>query len=292
MCAHLGYTGGMSSASLDESLLPHEHERLSMDEAALRAPTEALRFGFVNSPVGTHGSRTIILMELRLLFAACSASATLQDYRSAVIENNILLKGTAATRRESFRRLRELYALSGDALLFRALRELWTDRDAQPLLALLCACARDPLLRATAGTILITPLHAPVTPHMLSRAVDEVFPGRYNPTSLANIGRHTASSWKQSGHVRGRLRAIRSAAASQPTTVAYALLLGYLCGARGDALFETLWARLLDAPVYVLRNQAVAASHLGWIDYRHSGDVTDIGFRHFLVESKVGRPDE
>ncbi len=150
------------------------------------------------------------------------------------------------------------------------------------MLALLCACARDPLLRATAETILTTPLHAPVTPHMLSKAVDDIFPGRYNPTSLANIGRHTASSWKQSGHVRGRLHAIRSTAESRPTTVAYALLLGYLCGARGDALFGTLWARLLDAPVYVLRSQAVAASRMGWIDYRHSGDVTDIRFRHFL----------
>jgi hypothetical protein len=147
----------MSSISLYAPQSPREHdehERSSRDGAALQIPSEAISYGFVNSPVGTHGSRTIILMELRLLLAACSAAATLQEYRSAIVEDNILLKGTVATRRESFRRLRELYALNGDALLFRALRELWTDREAQPLLALLCACARDPLLRATAETIL------------------------------------------------------------------------------------------------------------------------------------------
>jgi hypothetical protein len=72
----------------------------------LSVPIHALEYGFSNDPVGTHGSRTIMLAELRLLLAACPACASVQRYRSAIVDDNVLLKETAATRRESFRRLR------------------------------------------------------------------------------------------------------------------------------------------------------------------------------------------
>jgi len=249
----------------------------------LEIPEQALRYGFVNSPVGTHGSRTIILTELRALFAACPASTELDGYRTAIVDDNVLLKKTETTRRESFRRLRELYALDSGVLLFRALRDLWdADTAAQPLLALLCACARDIILRGTAEVILATPLNAPVTPQAIAKAADESLPGRYNAMSLANIGRHAASSWQQSGHLSGRLHKVRSCAEARPASVAYALLLGYLCDARGEGLFHTLWRRFLDTLVPALHSQAIMASQLGWIDYRHSGNITDIGFRYFL----------
>ena len=67
----------------------------------------------------------MMLVELRLLLAARPETACLEDYRAAVIDENVLGKGTLATRRDSFRRLRELYALRPETLLFRALRDLW-----------------------------------------------------------------------------------------------------------------------------------------------------------------------
>lgn len=170
-------------------------------------PKQALPYGFVNSPVGTHGSRTIMLAKLRLLFAACSSSTGLDGYRVAIVDDNVLLKNTDATRRESFRRLRELYALDPNTLLYRALRELWdAETAAQPLLGLLCACARDIILRGTAEAILAAPLHAPVTPQAIAKAAEESLPERYNATMLANIGRHAASSSGSSGVARPRSR--------------------------------------------------------------------------------------
>ena len=225
----------------------------------------------------------MMLSELRLLLGACPVSSGQEDYRVAIVQDNVLLKKTQSTRRESFRRLRELYAVKPQALLFRALRDTWDmDMQAQPLLALLCAVARDPLLRATAELILSTPQGDIVTPQQISEAARSNFPGRFNPTMLANIGRHAASSWQQSGHLAGRLTKVRSRAECGPAAVAYALLMGYLCGDRGEALFETLWRRLLDAPAHVLHDQAFVASQQGWIEYRHSGMVTEISFRHLL----------
>jgi hypothetical protein len=81
---------------------------------------------------------------------------------------------------------------------------------------------------------------------------------------------------------------VRAAAACGPAATAYALLLGYLCNARGAALFETYWARITDAPMARLHEQAFAASRLGWLEYRHAGDVTDVRFAYLLREDAAG----
>jgi len=246
-------------------------------------PPDAIRFGLANDPVGTHGSRTIMLSELTALLAACSATAAPEDYRAAIIEENVLGKKTTATRKESARRLRELYGLDLDRPIYRAMRDLWdADEAARPLLALLCAAARDPILRSTGDVIVEAATAALITPQQLEVATETAFPARYNPMMLANIGRHAASSWQQSGHLEGRRPKYRSRAISRPASVAYAILLGHLCGARGDGLFTTIWARLLDAPPHVLRDQALAAARMGWIEYRSAGSVTEVSLPHLL----------
>lgn len=253
----------------------------------LTVPETALQFGFLNNPVGTHGSRTIMLKELQLLLTTCPLHTMYDQFRTAVVDTNVLLKNTTSTRKESFRRLRELYAIDEGVLLFRALRDLWDeDEEAQPLIAILCASARDSILRASAKLILSTPQEHQVTPQMIEKVTEESFPNRYNPTMLANVGRHAASSWQQSGHLRGRLKKIRDQADSRPTAVAYALMLGHICGERGDNLFRTLWAQLLDAPEHTLRDQAQQASRLGYLEYRHAGTITEISFHHLLRSEK------
>lgn len=253
----------------------------------LEFPAATAAAGFANGPGGTHTSRTMMLAELRLLLAACPPSASPADYRAAALEENVLLKATQTTRQRTLRGLRELYALDRSKPVFRALRDLWdADAEAQPLLALLCAVARDRLLRASSEVILATPVGVPVTSQMLAEAVKEQLPGQYNAGTLAKIGRNAASSWTQSGHLSGRVKKLRAQATSRPAAVAYQLFLGHLTDVRGEALFETLWARLLDAPAHVLREQAVAASRLGWIEYRHTGGVTEISFRHLLREAR------
>src|SRR5215213_8304738 len=130
-----------------------------------------------------------MLRELRQLLATTPRDATYDDYRRAVVNDNVLGKRTMATRKESLRRLRELYGLSPEVPLFRALRELWVaNPDAQPILAFLCASARDPILRASMEMVLQSPQGTQVTPQMIEEVTANAFPGRYNPTMLANIG--------------------------------------------------------------------------------------------------------
>ena len=247
------------------------------------SPPAGYLAGISEQPMGTHLSRTIMLTDLRRLLAALPASADAFAYRSAVVDENLLLKPTVSTRKISLNRLRELYLLDPRVLLFRALSDLWSDdREAQPLLALLCAMARDPLLRASAELIIALPLGEPVTPQQLTQVVSMAFPDRYSPASLRSMGKNLASSWQQAGHLSGRRAKIRARAHCRPNAVVYALLLGYLQGARGAALFQTLWARLLDLPLHALHTQAQAAAQRGWLEYRRAGDVVEVGFRHLL----------
>lgn len=246
-------------------------------------PVSALAFGFENDPVGTHISRTIMLADLRRLLAVCPPATDPGTYYAAVVDDNVLLKPTVTTRRRSIRRLKELYRLDRNVVLFRALRDLWdADTSAQPLLAMLCAVATDPLLRCTADLLLSLPVDAEVTPQQFEAVVKEDFPNRYSPASLASIGRNVASSWQQSGHLRGKLHKFRVHTECRPPALVYALLLGALQDVQGEALFTTLWCRLLDTPGHVLQSQAVAASQRGWLEYRRAGSVTEVGFRYLL----------
>ena len=60
------------------------------------------QYGFVNETGGAHSSRTMMLADLRLLLAACSPSASLEDYRSAIVDENVLLKKTMLHARFPF----------------------------------------------------------------------------------------------------------------------------------------------------------------------------------------------
>lgn len=237
---------------------------------------------------GTHTSRTILLQELRRLLGAVPAAADPAEYLDAVIEQNVLGKKTLSSRQRTHRYLRELYALDSDVSLFRALRDLWDeDSEAQPLLAMLSSLARDPSLRATSAAVLPEAPGTPVAALDLQQALMNRYPGNYSAAVANKVGRNAASSWTQSGHLVGHIGKTRAHATCRPPAVAYALLLGHLDGAVGEGLFDTFWVRILDAPLGVLHEQAFAASQRGWVDFRHGGGVTDVGFS-FLCREPMG----
>src|SRR3954449_3307929 len=104
---------------------------------------------------GPNTSHTIVIGALAALLDAVPATATQVEYERAALEGNVLGKETEGARRRTFRYLKELYLLRPDALLFRALRDLWDDdQGARPLLAGVCALARDPVFRASSTAII------------------------------------------------------------------------------------------------------------------------------------------
>jgi hypothetical protein len=115
-------------------------------------PTSAAlkTFGLKFSSGGAHISRTMMLAELGTVLASVAQGSDAIVYREAILQRNVLGKTTDSTRQKSLRHLRELYALDETTPIFGALRRLYaTDPAGLPLLAVLVAWARDPLLRAT-----------------------------------------------------------------------------------------------------------------------------------------------
>jgi hypothetical protein len=209
------------------------------------------------------------------------------------MDENVLGKQTMSGREWAFRQLRRFYAFDPSTLLFRALRDLWNhDEAGQPLLAALCALCRDPVLRISSTVILEADVGTVVGPEDFDAAIEDAYPGAYKESTRRTTAQKVASSWAQAGHlvIEGPKRKVRTRAACTPATVAYALMLGHLQERRGQALFETLWARLLDRPASQLAELAATASQLGMIEFRYGGGVVEVGFSHLLrpFEDELG----
>ena len=241
-------------------------------------------FGFRSGKRGTHGSRSIMLGDLYRLLEATRPEASYEEYKRAILEENVLGKKTASTRLWSWKKLRELYGLDPRLAVFRCFRHLWeSDSDGRPLLAVLCACARDPILRMSAEVILSAPQGSVVMPQDFSRAIAEAAPDRFSPTNLKAMGNRICSSWTQSGHLTGKKVRRRTHPVVTPETTVYALFLGRLCGARGPLLFSSFWTALLDTPKEELFDLAAAASQRGWIDLKRAGSVVEVGLSKLLT---------
>jgi hypothetical protein len=225
-----------------------------------------------------------MLDELQTLLENCSTDATPEDYSTAVIENNCLGKRTVATRKLSLQRLSELYSLDPKVLVFRVMRHFWyADRSGKTILPLLLALARDPLLRATALTILRMRPGEELGRQSLIDALARAVGSRLSESTLDKVVRNAASSWTQSGHLMGRNRKIRQRVTPTAASTAYALLLGYLTGTRGSALFQTPWTQVLDAQLDELVNLAMDARRLGFLDMSQSGGVVEVAFSRLLT---------
>ena len=253
-------------------------------------PHLASLWGFRSGERGAHTSRTIMLDELSQLLDAVPGEAWRRDYARAVTEGNCLGKRTAATRKHSLQRLSELYGLDARLLLFRMLRDLWGRHEAsRPLLALLLALARDPLLRASAKAVVATPFGHEFERQAMKDALSGIAEGRLNDATLDKVVRNASSSWTQSGHLRGRGRKIRQRVEATPAAVACALLLGFAVGRRGRLLFETPWAAVLDTPPGELVGVASEARRLGLIDLKQSGRMIDVSFPGRFTERERER---
>lgn len=220
-----------------------------------------------------------MLDELSQLLDAAPGDASRDNYANAVMEDNCLGKRTAATRKLSLQRLNELYGLDAQLILFRALRFLWGWHEtSRPLLAMLLALARDPLLRATASAVIRTPFGHEFARQSMKDALSDVVADRFNDATLDKVVRNASSSWTQSGHLRGRGRKTRQRVEATPAATAYALLLGFAVGRRGRLLFETPWAAVLDASPHELIDVAVDAKRLGLLELKQSGSIIDVSF--------------
>ncbi len=123
----------------------------------------------------------MMMQELGTVLANVPQGSGAADYREAILQRNVLGKTTDSTRRESLRRLRELYALDEATPIFGLLRRLHAiDAASLPLLAVLVAWARDPLFRATTQPVMEASEGERVETASLAKALVAAFPNQYS----------------------------------------------------------------------------------------------------------------
>lgn len=256
----------------------------------IRDQLDAERFGFRFGEKGTHTSRTMMLADLAAALGVTEPRVQRADYAAAIVEHNCLGKDTVATRRLANQRLGELYALDPTVPLFRVLRRLWPlEEQGKPLLALLAAVARDPLLAASTEAILELRPGTSLDRDRLTAVLRKLTGERLNQATLDKVVRNVASSWEQAGHLEGRT--FKKRRSVQPTVGAFvfALFLGYAAGFRGSELLNTVWVRLLDCSASRALALAQEAKRIGLIDFRMAGDVVAISLEGLDSSLRVSR---
>lgn len=236
--------------------------------------------GFFLAGRSTHNSRTIMLTELQtLLQYADQQNLRKEEYLYAIIEENCLGKRSRITRKISAGHLVNLYSLDPDIAIYKALLYFWRrDTQSHPLLALLCAYCRDYVLSLLVPFILQIPQGTVVSKKPIEEYLEKKKPGIFTQSTKESSVRNVIASLTKSGHLTGRANKLRSRATATPGSVSYSLFLGYLKGERGQSLFNTEYAKLLDCPVERIIELAEAASRSGWIVFRHIDNIFEVKF--------------
>lgn len=248
------------------------------------------RFGFRLEKMGVHTSRTMMLEDLQLLLSCISSpDAAKSDYLRAIEEENCLGKRSGKSRKLTASHLVYLYSLDSSLAVFRALHYFWIrDVEGQPILALLCAYTRDATLRMSAPYILGFADGMSVGRADLENYIDSNYPGRFSKATLKSTAQNLNSTWTKSGHLTGKARKMRVIAKATLGSVAYALFLGYLTGIRGQSLFTSEYAALLDCSPDQAMELAEDASRHGWIIMKRIGNIVEVQFPKILTAQERG----
>ncbi len=248
------------------------------------------RFGFSFEKGAVHTKRTMMLKELRDVFAYAQDENTTPDqYFEAIYDENCTGKKSGATRRYTVQYLSKLYILDPSYPVFRALRFLWDrDIDGRPLIAFLCAYTRDSILRKTTSYAISLSQGSASSKDALHDHIANIFPDRFSPVMTASLGRNLLSSWTQAGYLKGRSKKIRHRCEPSPGAVTLALFLTYLRGGRGELLFCSEYAKLLDCPIDHAIQLAEAAARRGWLVFKRVGNVIEVAFPNFLTSEELG----
>lgn len=245
------------------------------------------QLGFRFGMNGPHAARTMMLDDLRLLMAHTSPQATRAEYASAIVDSNVLGKPTRKARELALRHMATLYALEPANPIFRALRRLWPlDENAQPMLALAVALARDPLLRRTQGFFLGQAAGASVPRDAVEDFLNTTHPERFSPASLKSIAQNVAGTWTAAGILHGHVRKTRAAAPLHPESVTLLLFLSYLEGRTGQRLFSSDWMNLLGRSLDELEALVNSASHRGLLVFMNAGGVKEVRFPGYLTSEE------
>jgi hypothetical protein len=234
----------------------------------------------MTSHITVHTSRTIMFAEL----AKVMDYAVADDSYLASLKQNIAGKRTKSNQDKTTGFLTKLYSFDLDYLPFRVFKHFWaiSEREDRPLLAFLLALTRDYLLKESVPIVLATRYGEKVTIEALEQNIEFTHPKQFTPNTRRSLAQNIASSWKQAGFIVGKVKNIRTRTSPSCSVVAFAVLLAYLDGLRGDYLLTSPIGKVLDLSEQDLRDLLFEAAKSDLLQYQYSGSVTTVSFRNLF----------
>ncbi|HAS6390649.1 TPA: hypothetical protein I7251_16600 [Vibrio vulnificus] len=237
------------------------------------------QLGFKFGKNGAHAARSMMIEELKILLQARPESATPDQYMADIVDANILHKSSSNARKLTYRHLIDLYGMSPSIPLFKVFRQLWElSEEAQPLLALQLAVARDPLLRGSAEVIMALEPGQALPRSVMEAHLAKDDPERFSPASLKSFSQNLNGTWTQSGYLIGRAKKHRSEPKVTYVNVVFALVLGHYHGLSGKRLFDSFWSKLLLVDETTLFELAHRATLRGLINFKQASEVVEVSF--------------
>jgi hypothetical protein len=233
-----------------------------------------------------HSRRTMMFDELSKLMDFSSGDGT--EFNK-LLKENVIDKQTDINKSRTNGALLSLYLLNDEVPIFKMFHYLWgiAPDNEKRILALLLALYRDVLLSDSLETVLKVSPGLSVTVSSLQDCIGALYPNKYTPKTLLSLSQNIASSWKQSGHITGRYKNIRTKVTPGYHAVTFALFLGYMDGLRGDFLFQPKWIKALDSTEKELKALAHAAAQRDLISFQSAGSVTVINFNLLIQKLNI-----
>jgi len=234
-----------------------------------------------------HSSRTLMFSEL----ANVMGHAVSDDSYLDSLGENVINKKTSSGINKTTGFLKTLYNFDLSSPTFLALKYFWQlahDVDRNQV-ALVYAITRDFLLNESIEVASSARIGEKVAVSAFQSNIERIHPARYSESSKEAISQRLASSWKQAGFIEGKVKNIRVQPAISYRVVAFAALLAYLQGDRGDFIAASRPIQALCLSDSQLRELLIQASQNGLLQYQFAGAVTSLSFTALL--NKLGIAD-
>ncbi len=232
-----------------------------------------------------HTARTIMFEELSRVI-----NSTIDDNKYIdSLNDNIAGKQTKTNQKRTNSALLSLYKLDINYTPFLCFKYFWqmADEKELPIITLLYAICNDYLLNESTDVILSTPIGEKVEKLKLEENIELFNPNKYTPKTKGSSTRNLISSWKQAGYISNDKLCTRKEQNHTYRTVAFAFLMAYLSGERGDFILSSKWVKTLALNDSRIREFASEASKRDLLKYQYAGNVSVISFDNLFKRLNI-----
>jgi len=231
-----------------------------------------------------HTARTMMFLELSKVM---DFSVDSDNYQESM-KNNVFGKKSQDGIKKTSNFLTQLYGFNIATPQFKVLKHFWIESDVSErrLISFVCAFQNDYLLQESLSVLVNAKIGDKVEIELFMENIEKFHPKRFTDNTLRSVAQNIASSWKQAGLISGKVKNIRTQPEISYKVVAFAMLLSFLEGDRGDFIMHSNCVNALCLGETKLRELTVEASKRDYLQYQFAGSVTSISFDKLI--NKIG----